>query len=315
MRSSNIDNSNAPREFSQFIEAARRIIVGKDREVRLALTCLLANGHLLIEDLPGVGKTTFVMMLARLAGLELRRIQFTNDLLPSDILGTHIYDSIKNTFQFQPGPIFGEIVLGDELNRATPKTQSAFLQAMEEHQITLDGKTYSLPNPFFLIATQNPSQQIGTFPLPESQLDRFMMKIRINYPDRVAEKQMLTQGDSRHEIQNLNPTFTKSQLLSWQKEVPAVFASEHLIEYVQDLLAHSREMNPNMPGLSPRAGILLLHAARASAFIEGRKMVLPEDIQYVASSVMSHRLGHNDENDRFGGEALATQIVSAVRVP
>lgn len=294
---------------------ARRIIVGKDREVRLALTCLLANGHLLIEDLPGVGKTTFVMMLARLAGLELRRIQFTNDLLPSDILGTHIYDTAKNTFQFQQGPIFGEIVLGDELNRATPKTQSAFLQAMEEHQITLDGKTYKLPDPFFLIATQNPSQQIGTFPLPESQLDRFMMKIRINYPDRAAEKQMLTQGDSRHEIQNVKPAFTKAQLLGWQKEVPQVFASEHLIEYVQDLLARSREMNPTMAGLSPRAGILLLQAARASAFIEGRKMVLPEDIQFVAGSVMSHRLGHNDENDRFGGEALATQIVSTVRVP
>lgn len=302
-------------EFKAFIETARSIIIGKDREVRLALTCLLANGHLLIEDLPGVGKTTFVMMLARLAGLELRRIQFTNDLLPSDILGTHIYDSTKATFQFQPGPIFGEVVLGDELNRATPKTQSAFLQAMEEHQITLDGKSYPLPNPFFLIATQNPSQQIGTFPLPESQLDRFMMKIRLNYPDRASEKTMLTQGDTRSQIHTVAPAFAKSQLLEWQHEVSAVHTSDHLIEYVQDLMARSREINPSMTGLSPRAGILLIQASKAAAFTEGRKMVLPEDVQFVAASIMSHRLGHNDDNDLFGGDALAAQILSTVKVP
>lgn len=302
-------------EFKAFIETARSIIIGKDREVRLALTCLLANGHLLIEDLPGVGKTTFVMMIARLAGLELRRIQFTNDLLPSDILGTHIYDTAKGSFQFQPGPIFGEVVLGDELNRATPKTQSAFLQAMEEHQITLDGKSYPLPNPFFLIATQNPSQQIGTFPLPESQLDRFMMKIRLNYPDRASEKAMLTQGDTRSQIHTVAPAITKSQLLAWQREVSLVHTSDHLIEYVQDLMARSREMNPSMTGLSPRAGILLIQASKAAAFIEGRKMVLPEDVQFVAASIMSHRLGQNDDNDLFGGDALAAQILSTVKVP
>ncbi len=288
----------------EFVQNAQKVIIGKDREVQLALICLISNGHLLIEDLPGMGKTTFVMLIAKLAGLRLQRIQFTNDLLPADILGTHIYDTTKSSFQFQPGPIFSEVVLGDELNRATPKTQSAFLQAMEEHKVSIDGKTYPLPEPFFLIATQNPIQQVGTFPLPESQLDRFMMRLRMNFPDRASEKKMLMESNQRPTIEEINPVLDKSVLADWQKSALQIHASEKLVEYVQDLLTHSRQSMALKSGLSPRAGLLLIKAARACAFLQGRNMVIPEDIQFVAPHVIAHRL--NVHSDHMAQELIAT---------
>lgn len=294
-------------EAVQFVRAVDTILIGKSHESLLALITLIAGGHLLIEDLPGMGKTTFVNLIAKLAGLQLKRIQFTNDLLPADILGTHIFNSKNSSFEFQPGPIFSEVVLGDELNRATPKTQSAFLQAMEEHKVTVDGKTYDLPNPFFLIATQNPSQQIGTFDLPESQVDRFMMKIKMNWPDRDSEKKMLLEAHLRPNVNDLSPSLQLATLKTWQKESQNLFASEKLVEYIQNILLYTREKGLAQFGLSPRAGIQLLKAARACAFLQNRKMVLPEDVQYVAPSVISHRLG-------LAHESLAIEIIQAVPI-
>jgi MoxR-like ATPase len=270
-----------------FIERSHQIIYGKDQELKLALACLLARGHLLIEDIPGMGKTTFVMCLSKLLGLKMNRIQFTNDLLPADILGTNIYDPKNSSFHFHPGPIFSEIVLGDELNRASPKSQSAFLQAMEERKITIDGKTFDLPKPFFIIATQNPQNQVGTYPLPESQLDRFMMRLSLGYPDNDSEKKILKDGDPRPKIESLPTVMTTSDLFEIQAAVEQLHVSDPLIQYVQELLTFSRSRGH---GLSPRAGLILIQAAKGWAYIHGRKMVLPDDIQAVAQAVMNHRL-------------------------
>ncbi len=272
------------------IDRASEIILGKRHQITLAVTCLLARGHLLIEDLPGVGKTTLAHVLARTLGLDYQRIQFTSDLLPADILGVSIFDRAAGGFQFHPGPVFAQLILADEINRATPKTQSALLEAMEEQQVTVEGETRALPQPFFVIATQNPTYQIGTFPLPESQLDRFLMRIELGYPDRAAETAMLAGEDRREMTAALQAVMDTAQLAVLQKQVEAVRASAPLVAYVQALLDCSRNSGCYATGLSPRAGLALLRGARAWALLAGRDYLLPEDIQTVLPSVVGHRL-------------------------
>jgi len=267
-----------------------QIVLGKERQARLSLACLLARGHLLIEDLPGVGKTTLAHVLAKVLGLHFQRIQFTADLLPADILGVSIYQVDSKSFVFHPGPIFSQLVLADEINRATPKTQSALLEAMEERQVTTDGVTHKLPEPFFVIATQNPHHLIGTFPLPESQLDRFLMRIEMGYPDREAERALLKGRDRRELVESLEPVISADKLASLQQLATRVHVAEPLLDYVQNLLDATRRTGEFAEGLSPRAGLSLLAAARAWAMLHGRDMVLPEDIQAVAPSVIGHRL-------------------------
>ncbi len=297
-----------------FRAAASRVILDKDREVALTLACLLADGHLLIEDIPGVGKTTLVKTVARLMNLGSSRIQFTNDMLPADIVGSSIFDDIKKNFMFHPGPIFAQAVLADELNRATPKTQSACLQAMEERRVTVDGVTHELPKPFFLIATQNPRQQIGTFPLPESQLDRFLMRIELGYPSREAEKKLLL-GERRLDlVDELEPVFQANDLADAQSAVKAIHVSDNIVGYIQDLVAKSRENVATGRGISPRGALCLVHASQAWALLQKRPMVLPEDVQAIAIPVMSHRLNPVDDLSGETGTRLAEDILSAVRV-
>lgn len=290
------------------LESANRIILGKEREIRLALSCLLARGHLLIEDLPGVGKTTLAHALARLLGLKLSRIQFTSDLLPADITGVSIFDRERNDFRFLPGPVFAQVVLADEINRATPKTQSALLEAMEERQVTADGQTRPLPEPFFVIATQNPAHQIGTFPLPESQLDRFLMRLELGYPDRAAERALLAAGGRREEADELAPRLSPDQLPVLQREAAAVHAAEPLIDYIQALMEATRRDGAFLHGLSPRAGLALLAAARAWAYLAGRDMALPDDVQAVLPAVARHRL----LSAQGGGHARAADIETLI---
>ena len=276
--------------LAEVMARAGEIILGKDHQIRLAMACILARGHLLIEDVPGVGKTTLSHVLASLLGLHYQRIQFTSDLLPADIVGVSIFDRESSTFRFHPGPVFSQVILADEINRASPKAQSALLEAMEEHQVTADGQTMPLPEPFFVIATQNPSHQIGTFPLPESQLDRFLMRIKLGYPDQAAERALLKGEDRRELISKIKPAMTLSQLLELQKAVTAVVVSDALIDYVQALINHTRDSARFEMGLSPRAGLALLHASQAWAMMAGRHQVLPEDVQAIAPSVVGHRL-------------------------
>lgn len=278
------------------IESANEIILGKDRAIRLAMTCLLASGHLLIEDLPGVGKTTLAHVIAQLLGLEFHRIQFTSDMLPADILGISIYAQGSGQFTFHPGPIFANVILADEINRATPKAQSALLEAMEERQITIEGETRPLADPFFVIATQNPIEHIGTYPLPESQLDRFLMSISLGYPDANAERVLLTSSDRRTELQKLKATIDQASLLLLQQHVLQISTSAALIDYVQALLQFSRQSGHFVCGLSPRAGLALLHASKAWAFIQQRDFVIPEDVQAVLATVTNHRLVNIDQD-------------------
>lgn len=291
-----------------------QIVVGKEGAVRLSVACLLAGGHLLIEDIPGVGKTTLSHALARSLGLQFRRIQFTSDLLPADIVGNSIYDREAGRFVFHAGPLFSQMVLADEVNRATPKTQSALLEAMEEHHVTVDGVTHPLPEPFFVLATQNPQQQIGTFPLPESQLDRFLMRIELGVPDRSAERTMLMGTDRRVLLRHVEPIFDTVALQEAQRMVRQVHTSPALIDYLQDLLQASREQHRN--GLSPRSGLAMLHASQAWALMHGRDMVLPEDIQAVGVSVMAHRLGTGMlDPGAESGRTLAEKLLRTVPVP
>ncbi|MEK7736969.1 MAG: AAA family ATPase, partial [Pseudomonadota bacterium] len=276
--------------LAEVVRLAGGIILGKERQIRLSLACLLARGHLLIEDLPGVGKTTLAHLLARLLGLQFQRIQFTSDMLPADIIGVSVFDRASGGFTFHPGPIFAQLILADEVNRATPKTQSALLEAMEERQVTTEGATRPLPSPFFVIATQNPSHQIGTFPLPESQLDRFLMRIELGYPDRDAERELLRGADRREMIAGLAPCLAEGELSALQLAVAKVHISDALIEYTQALVAHTRQSPDYQVGLSPRAALALLAAARAWALLEGRDHALPEDIQTVLPVVAPHRL-------------------------
>ncbi|HET8744339.1 MAG TPA: MoxR family ATPase, partial [Ramlibacter sp.] len=272
------------------IDTAGGIILGKELQVRLALACLLARGHLLIEDLPGVGKTTLAHVLARSLGLDFQRIQFTSDMLPADIIGVSVYERESGSFKFHPGPIFAQVILADEVNRATPKTQSALLEAMEEHQVTAEGETRKLPSPFFVIATQNPSEQVGTFPLPESQLDRFTMRIELGYPDRGAERALLLGTDRRDLLASLAACMTPAELVELQAGVQRVHVAPALLDYVQAIVEHTRRSPNYLAGLSPRAALALLHCARAWAYIDGRDRVLPEDVQAVLPGVAGHRL-------------------------
>ena len=290
------------------------IILGKDHQIRLSMACILARGHLLIEDVPGVGKTTLSHVLASLLGLHYQRIQFTSDLLPADIVGVSIFDRESSTFRFHPGPVFSQVILADEINRASPKAQSALLEAMEEHQVTADGQTMPLPEPFFVIATQNPSHQIGTFPLPESQLDRFLMRIKLGYPDQAAERALLKGEDRRELISKIKPAMTVAQLLALQKEVTGIFVSDALIDYVQALINHTRDSARFEMGLSPRAGLALLRASQAWAMMAGRKQVLPEDVQAIAPSVVGHRLRPVTNGDTKILDA-AQELLSNVAIP
>ncbi len=276
--------------LSTAIGVLNKVILGKDREVRLALACLLARGHLLLEDVPGVGKTTLAQALARTLGLRYRRIQFTSDLLPADVIGVSVYDRETARFIFQPGPIFAELVLADEINRATPKAQSALLEAMEERQVTADGETHALPDAFFVVATQNPSHQLGTYALPESELDRFLMRISLGYPPAALERELLAGVDRREMIAGLKPVLSAAGLGTLQDAVRSVYLSDALLDYVQALIAATRADRRYAPGLSPRAGQGVVRAARAWAFLHGRSAVLPEDVQAVFVAVAAHRL-------------------------
>jgi MoxR-like ATPase len=297
------------------LRTAQRIILGKEEVLRLALACLLARGHLLIEDLPGVGKTTLAHLLARLLGLQYSRIQFTSDLLPADIVGTAVYDRDSQTFKYHPGPVFAQLVLADEINRATPKAQSALLEAMEERQVTVEGETRGLPEPFFVIATQNPTFQIGTFPLPESQLDRFLMRLHIGYPSPGQEKALLAGDDRREMLSALQPQVTMARLGELQKAVKGVHTSEACVDYCYDIVAFSRDCGRFRHGLSPRAGLGLLQGARAWALLQGRDFVLPEDIQAVAPACLSHRLIAGDDNAPVGHTEIADFLLRSVAVP
>lgn len=300
-------------DIHKFVDQISQVIVGKAEAVKLAVTCLLARGHLLIEDIPGVGKTTLAQALARSLGLGFQRIQFTSDLLPADVLGNSIFDQKEHRFVFHPGPLFAQVALIDEVNRATAKTQSALLEAMEERQVSADAVTYELPEPFFVIATQNPQHQVGTFPLPESQLDRFLMRIELGVPDRASERAMLLGMDRREMLKELKPVFSREVLLDVQRSVRNVHASPALLDYLQDLLDASRQRH--RAGLSPRAGLALLHASQAWALMSGRQMVLPEDIQAVAVPVMAHRLGNDLEEAGQSGRTLAETLLRTVPVP
>ncbi len=300
--------------LSDVLTRAGEIILGKDSQIRLAMACILARGHLLIEDIPGVGKTTLSHVLASLLGLHYQRIQFTSDLLPADIIGVSIFERESSTFRFHPGPVFSQVILADEINRASPKAQSALLEAMEEQQVTADGQTMKLPEPFFVIATQNPSYQIGTFPLPESQLDRFLMRIKLGYPDRAAERALLKGENRRELIAKITPVMSVETLLALQREVVGVFVSDALVDYVQALIAHTRDSHHFETGLSPRAGLALLRAAQASAFISGRHEVLPEDVQAITPSVVGHRL-HLASDAKNRGLDAAQELIKTVPIP
>ncbi len=297
-------------ELRPLLATLAEVILGKERQIRLAVCCLLARGHLLIEDIPGVGKTTLSHALAQLLGLSYQRVQFTSDLLPADILGAAIYDERERTFRFHPGPIFHQVVLADEINRASPKTQSALLEAMEEGQVSIEGETHRLPQPFFVIATQNPFHQHGTFPLPESQLDRFLMCIRLGYPDPRAELALLRSG-GRRDGPDLGPCTTPERLRWWQAAVDRVHVSDAVLAYLLALVRRSREMGEFPLGLSPRAGLALLRAARAWAFLHGRDSVWPDDVREVFAPVAGHRLRQAGDD---GNAALET-LLESVAVP
>lgn len=294
----------AAEQLGRLVAGLSEIILGKEPVLRLAVTCLVARGHLLFEDMPGVGKTLLSQALAQALGLRFRRVQFTSDLLPADILGANMFDRESGGFVFHPGPVFAQVLLADEINRATPKTQSALLEAMEEGKVTCDGVPYPLPVPFFVIATQNPSTQMGTFMLPESQLDRFLMRLALGVPDRAAERAILQGRDRRETLREMPELLPWDSMAAMQQQARRVHVSPALLDYLQDLLAATRAAGR---GLSPRGGIAVLHAARAWALMHGRTMVLPEDIQAVASAVMGHRLE--------GGAEEARRVVEEVAVP
>lgn len=294
--------------MGQVLASAEQVILGKNHQLRLALACLMARGHLLIEDQPGMGKTTLAHLLARVLGLEFQRLQFTSDLLPADIIGASIFDRDAGQFRFHPGPIFAQLLLADEVNRATPKCQSALLEAMEEQQVTVEGESHALPTPFFVIATQNPLHQIGTFPLPESQLDRFLMRLTMGYPDRKAERELLAGRDRRELVAQIKPMLSPQQLLAIQMQVTKVHVAEPLLDYLQALLAFSRQAPEFVVGLSPRAGLAMLRAAQAWALLHGRNHVLPEDLQTIMPAVAGHRLQGADEQSGQSPEALAEKL-------
>lgn len=297
----------------EIVRAASGIILGKEQQIRLALACVLARGHLLIEDLPGMGKTTLAHTMAHVLGLEFRRVQFTSDLLPADILGISVYDRNSASFKFHPGPIFTNVLLADEINRATPKTQSALLEVMEEGQVTLEGETRKMPQPFFVIATQNPTHHVGTFPLPESQLDRFLMRIELGYPDAASERDLLKHHGGRAIAHRLQPAIDAKGLSELQQAVHNVHLSDALLDYLQALLSYTRTSARYLAGLSPRAGLALKHCAQAWALMAGRDFVIPEDVQAVLPSVAGHRLQIASGTDHMGD--AVTHLLKAVAIP
>ena len=290
------------------------MIVGKNSQIQDCVACLLAGGHLLIDDVPGVGKTTLAHALARSFGLQFSRVQFTSDLMPSDLSGVSVYERGKEAFVFHPGPIFAQVLLADEINRASPKTQSALLEAMEEQQVTVEGATRQLPEPFFVIATQNPQDQLGTYALPESQLDRFLMRISLGYPDRAAERALLSGRDRRAMVAALDPVIQPGELRQLQDMVLAVHAADPLLDYVQDLIAATRSGRWFVQGLSPRAGIAVLRAAQAQALLSGRNYVAPDDVQAILPQTIAHRLVPVDSALR-GAEEQVRAMVAAVPLP
>jgi MoxR-like ATPase len=296
--------------FTAITEDVGRVILGKKEQVELALCCLLAEGHLLIEDIPGIGKTTMAKVLAGTLGLEFRRIQCTSDMLPGDILGVSVFEQKTGTFTFHPGPIFTQVLLSDEINRATPKTQSALLEAMEERQVTIEGETRPLPRPFFVIATQNPLEQAGTFPLPESQLDRFLLRLELGYPDRSSEHDLLRGGGTRAEVEQIRARLTPEKVVHYQQLSAGVHVSASLVEYIQNILDYTRASEIFKMGLSPRAGLNLLQAARAWAFIKGRDYTLPEDVQKLLPFVVGHRLRRADGQGEVPSEELMGLLLS-----
>lgn len=307
--------NDATRRLENVVTQLGSVILGKEQQIRLAVACLLARGHLLIEDIPGVGKTTLAHALARTLGLSYQRIQFTSDLLPADIVGVSIFERDSGDFRFHPGPVFSQLVLADEINRATPKTQSALLEAMEENQVTADGRTYPLPSPFFVVATQNPTYQIGTFPLPESQLDRFLMRIQLGYPDASVERELLTGRDRRDILADLAPAIDIETMLSLQQALTQLHASDALVRYLQDIVAFTRESAAFSSGLSPRAAIVLLRAAQAWALMAGHGGVMPEDVQAVLPAVIPHRLPPRDESAPQTPAEIGEFVLTGVPIP
>lgn len=301
--------------LTRVLASGGEILLGKSQELRLATACLLARGHLLIEDVPGVGKTTLAHLLARLLGLSHARIQFTSDLLPADVLGVSVYDRGEEAFRFHPGPIFAQILLADEINRATPKAQSALLEAMEERQVTVEGETRPLPSPFFVIATQNPAYQVGTFALPESQLDRFLMRIELGYPPAEQEKELLAGEDRRGMIARQQPVITVAELCALQAAVERVHAAQPIIDYCHEILLFTRRSGHFAHGLSPRAGLGLLRSARAWALLGDRDFVLPEDLQAVLAACVAHRLSDGQAAGRADHQAIADLILDGVPLP
>ncbi|MCD6078890.1 MAG: putative ATPase 3 [Ramlibacter sp.] len=304
----------ARQKLKTLLDQLNTVIVGKPSQVRDCVACLLAGGHLLIEDVPGVGKTTLAHALARAFGLQFSRVQFTADLMPSDLSGVSIYDRGKESFIFHPGPMFAQVLLADEINRASPKTQSALLEAMEEKQVTVEGETRALPSPFFVIATQNPHDQLGTFALPESQLDRFLMRISLGYPDRAAERALYSGADRRDMVEHLGNTLSPIELQSLQQQVMDIHAADPLLDYVQDLIAASRSGRWFLQGLSPRAGIAVIRAAKAQALLSGRDYVAPDDVQQILPQTVAHRLVPVGDAGRGPVEQVRA-MVEAVPLP
>jgi MoxR-like ATPase len=296
-------------------QALGSIILGKDQEISLALACLLARGHLLIEDLPGLGKTILAQSLARVLGLSYQRIQFTSDLLPADIVGVSIFQQQQGEFTFKPGPIFAQLVLADEVNRATPKAQSALLEAMEEHQVSVDGQTHELPTPYFVVATQNPSDQIGTFPLPESQLDRFLMRLELGYPNEENERALITGTDRREMLSEIEPTLNAEILIKLQKSAAQIHMTDPLVDYVQALVRFTRESPEIDIGLSPRGSLALVAAARSHAFIEHHSGVFPDDVQAVFSAVAGHRVKPASNSAYRTPAELSRHVLDSVAIP
>ncbi len=303
-----------PDIFENILDTASRYVLGKRPQLRLALCCILAEGHLLVEDIPGIGKTTLAKMLAQLLGLDFQRVQCTSDMLPGDILGFSVFNRENGTFSFHPGPIFTQVLLTDEINRTPPKTQSALLEAMEERQVSFEGTTRELPSPFFVIATQNPLEQTGTYPLPESQLDRFLFRLEIGYPDREAENQLLAGNGIEFTEGSISPLLSAEKVKALQQRSRDIQVSGPLIQYIQDLIDFTRHSGLFNIGLSPRAGLLLLRAAKAWALLGGRDYVLPEDVQLVLPYVARHRLRTADTHEEVSSEGCA-EIIHAVALP
>ncbi|MFC6673884.1 AAA family ATPase [Marinobacterium aestuariivivens] len=302
------------RKIEQAVSSVSTLVLGKDSQIRMALTCLFSQGHLLIEDLPGMGKTTLAHGLAQVLGLSFQRVQFTSDMLPADIIGVSIFDQQASAFRFHPGPVFTQLLLADEINRTTPKTQSALLEAMEERQVTLDGETHLLPEPFFVIATQNPITQFGTFPLPESQLDRFLMRIELGYPAPEAERQLLSEGRYRRQQSPLPVCIDLDDLNEIREACRRVRVSDSLIDYLQRLVQYSREAPQFAYGVSPRGSLALLQCARTWAYMQGREYVVPEDVQTLLEPVIGHRLRAAEQVGGHGSEALIRQMLEQVDV-